>query len=71
MLFVVIVTFWVVFVLQDSALTGLRATKWIPVENTLFGLAKLALLPLFIVLIPGQGIFLAWVDTCVLCRRGL
>ncbi len=59
-LFVVVVAFWVVFVLQDAALTGLRATKWIPVENLLFGLAKLALLPLFVVLIPTQGIFLAW-----------
>jgi O-antigen/teichoic acid export membrane protein len=59
-LFVVVVVFWVVFVLQDAALTGLRATKWVPVENLLFGLAKLALLPLFIVVLPKQGIFLAW-----------
>ena len=59
-LFVVVVVFWVVFALQDAALTGLRATKWIPVENLLFGLAKLALLPLFIVVLPKQGIFLAW-----------
>ena len=59
-LFVIVVAFWVVFVLQDAALTGLRATKWIPVENLLFGVAKLALLPLFIVVIPKQGIFLAW-----------
>jgi O-antigen/teichoic acid export membrane protein len=59
-LFVVVVVFWVIFVLQDAALTGLRATKWVPVENTLFGLAKLALLPLFVILFPKQGIFLAW-----------
>jgi O-antigen/teichoic acid export membrane protein len=59
-LFVVVVAFWVVFVLQDNALTGLRATKWIPVENLFFGFAKLALLPLFIILVPKQGIFLAW-----------
>jgi len=59
-LFVVVVTFWVVFVLQDNALTGLRATKWVPVENVLFGIAKLALLPLFIIVVPNQGIFLAW-----------
>ncbi|MGD0875534.1 MAG: hypothetical protein ABSA14_11180 [Acidimicrobiales bacterium] len=59
-LFVVVVTVWVVFVLQDNALIGLRATKWVPVENVLFGIAKLALLPLFIVLVPEQGIFLAW-----------
>jgi O-antigen/teichoic acid export membrane protein len=59
-LFVVVVGFWVVFVLQDDALTGLRATKWIPVENLLFGFTKLALLPLFILLVPRQAIFLAW-----------
>jgi O-antigen/teichoic acid export membrane protein len=59
-LFVVVVMFWVIFVLQDSALTGLRATKWVPVENLLFGFAKLALLPVFILVMPTQGIFLAW-----------
>ena len=59
-LFVVVVAFWVVFVLQDDALTGLRAMKWIPVENLLFGVAKLALLPLFIAFVPEQGVFLAW-----------
>ena len=59
-LFLVVVAFWVVFVLQDAALTGLRATKWVPVENLLFGVAKLALLPLLIVVFPQQGIFLAW-----------
>ena len=59
-LFGVVVTFWVVFALQDAALTGLRATKWVPVENLLFGFAKLALLPLFMVLIPREGIFLVW-----------
>jgi len=59
-LFVVVVVFWVVFALQDAVLTGLRATKWIPVENLLFGFAKLALLPLLIVVLPTQGIFLAW-----------
>jgi O-antigen/teichoic acid export membrane protein len=59
-LFVVVVVFWVVFALQDAALTGLRATKWVPAENILFGFAKLALLPLFIVVFPHQGIFLAW-----------
>jgi O-antigen/teichoic acid export membrane protein len=59
-LFVVVMAFWVVFALQDAALTGLRATKWVPVENLLFGFAKLALLPLFMVLIPREGIFLVW-----------
>ncbi len=33
-----------VFTLQDSVLTGLRAAKWIPLENSLYALAKLLLL---------------------------
>jgi O-antigen/teichoic acid export membrane protein len=59
-LFIVVVAFWVVFALQDAALTGLRATKWVAVENVLFGLGKLALLPLFVLVLPQQGIFVAW-----------
>jgi O-antigen/teichoic acid export membrane protein len=59
-LFVLVVAFWVVFGLQDAALTGLRATKWVPVENLLFGIAKLAILPVTVILFRTQGIFLAW-----------
>lgn len=39
--FVVGTMLWSVFALQDSALTALRRTAVIPVENTLFGLAKI------------------------------
>jgi O-antigen/teichoic acid export membrane protein len=59
-LFVVAVILWTIFVLQDSVLTGLRATRWVPVENILFALAKLALLPLGLLLTLHQGVFLAW-----------
>jgi O-antigen/teichoic acid export membrane protein len=59
-LFVVAVALWTIFVLQDSVLTGLRATKWVPVENILFSIAKICLLPLFLALTSGQGLFLAW-----------
>jgi O-antigen/teichoic acid export membrane protein len=59
-LFVVAVMLWTIFVLQDSVLTGLRATRWVPVENILFALAKLALLPAFLVVAARQGLFLAW-----------
>lgn len=58
-LFVVAVVFWVVFTIQDSVLTSLRAAPWVPVENISFALAKLALLFAFVgggVL----GIFLGW-----------
>jgi len=59
-LFVVAVVLWTIFILQDSVLTGLRATRWVPVENILFALAKLALLPVGLLLTTQQGLFLAW-----------
>jgi hypothetical protein len=65
-LFVVVVVFWTIFVLQDSALVGLRASKWVPVENIFFAFVKLALLPSLIGLSVSQGIFLAWSTPVVL-----
>ncbi len=59
-LFVVSVVCWTIFVLQDSVLTGLRATHWVPVENILFAVAKIVLLPVFLVFTTSQGLFLAW-----------
>jgi len=59
-LFVVAVTLWTIFALQDSVLIGLRASRWVAVENVSFGLAKLALLPACIVFSSSEGIFLAW-----------
>ena len=37
---------WVIFILQDNVLVGLRRTAWVPVENGLCSLAKIGLLPL-------------------------
>lgn len=37
---------WTVFSVQDGALAGLRRAIWVPIENTLFALAKIALLVL-------------------------
>jgi O-antigen/teichoic acid export membrane protein len=59
-LFVVAVVLWTIFALQDSVLIGLRASRWVPLENILFGAMKLALLPILIATSPDQGIFLAW-----------
>jgi O-antigen/teichoic acid export membrane protein len=59
-LFVAAVVLWTIFILQDSVLTGLRATRWVPVENILFAVAKLALLPVGLLLTTQQGLFLAW-----------
>ena len=58
--FVVSVILWTIFGLQDSALVGLRSARWVPVENISYSLAKLALLPLFIMWSANQGIFVAW-----------
>lgn len=60
LLFVVSVILWTIFSLQDSVLVGLRSARWVPVENILYSLAKLALLPLFIAMTPSQGIFVSW-----------
>jgi O-antigen/teichoic acid export membrane protein len=59
-LFVIAVVLWTIFALQDSVLIGLRASKWVPLENIVFGAMKLALLPILIAASPDQGIFLAW-----------
>lgn len=51
---------WAVFVLQDAALAALRQAPWVPVENTAFGLVKLAALPV-LVAATTHGTFVAWV----------
>lgn len=38
------VTVWCVFALQDAVLTGIRQAVWIPVENGLYGVVKIAML---------------------------
>lgn len=51
---------WAVFVMQDAALAALRQAPWVPVENTAFGLVKLAALPV-LVAATAHGTFVAWV----------
>lgn len=58
LLLVALVAFMTVFTLQDGVLVGLRVTKWVPVENTLFAAAKVALLPVFGASL--LGIVFAW-----------
>lgn len=58
--FVVSVGFWTVFILQDGVLTGLSRAAVVPVENVAFGVAKLGLLPVMLVLAPASGVFFAW-----------
>jgi len=65
LLFLVGVVTWVVFSLQDSALTGIRATLWVPVENVVFGLLKLALLVVLATTLASSGIIASWVLSMV------
>ncbi len=58
--FILSTMLWCIFVLQDSVLTGLRQTSWVPVENTVFSLTKVALMLIFAVSIPALGIFASW-----------
>jgi O-antigen/teichoic acid export membrane protein len=51
---------WAVFVLQDSALTAMRRATWVPLENGLFSLAKIALLPALVAAGSTHAVFLAW-----------
>jgi O-antigen/teichoic acid export membrane protein len=48
------------FTLQDSALTGLQAARWIPLENTGYAVAKLVLLVAVAGFLPFAGPFVAW-----------
>jgi O-antigen/teichoic acid export membrane protein len=49
-----------IFTLQDSVLTGLQSAKWIPLENSLYSVAKLALLAAVVGAFPDSGPFFAW-----------
>ncbi len=64
--FVVATMAWSIFSLQDSVLTAMRQAVWVPVENALFGLAKIAFLVAFAALAVSHGIFLSWSLTAVL-----
>lgn len=58
--FVVSTTLWGIFTLQDGALSGMRQSKWVPIENTSYAVVKLLLLVLLASLIPAYGVFLSW-----------
>ncbi len=58
--FLVSTVLWVLFILQDSVLIGLRRSSWLPVENALFASAKLALLVALTTSMPQWGIYVSW-----------
>ncbi|MGY1733362.1 lipopolysaccharide biosynthesis protein [Geodermatophilus sp. SYSU D01045] len=59
--FVAAVVAAALFTLQDGVLTGLRRSGWVPVENAVFGIAKLALLVVLASRDPRDGVWLSWV----------
>jgi O-antigen/teichoic acid export membrane protein len=61
LLFVAALIVWGVFTLQDAALTATRQAPWIPLENGVFGLLKLGVLPVLLAVGFVDGVFVAWV----------
>ncbi|MFK4069050.1 lipopolysaccharide biosynthesis protein [Streptomyces sp. NPDC029674] len=59
--FILAVVAWSILTLQDGVLTGLRSALWVPVGNTAFSVAKLALLIAIAAAIPTAGVFVSWV----------
>jgi O-antigen/teichoic acid export membrane protein len=59
--FIGAVVVWVLFSLQDAALTGLRLAAWVPVENAIFGLAKIVVLMGFAATASSWVIVASWV----------
>jgi O-antigen/teichoic acid export membrane protein len=64
--YVLAVTAWGVFALQDSVLTALRRAPWIPLENAVFGVLKIAALPILLAAGSLHAVFIAWVIPVVL-----
>ncbi|MFD1536690.1 lipopolysaccharide biosynthesis protein [Nonomuraea guangzhouensis] len=58
--FLASVLVWSVFTLQDVVLTGLREATWVPLNNLVFGLAKMGLLVAMAGALPDGGIFTSW-----------
>ena len=65
-LYVIGLVAWGWFALEDAALTAVRRAPWIPIENGVFGVLKLAALPLFAAIDIEHGVFLAWTLPAVL-----
>ncbi|MBV9818800.1 MAG: hypothetical protein JOZ07_10675 [Solirubrobacterales bacterium] len=60
LLFVASVVVWGVFALQDAVLTAARRAVWVPVENAIFGVLKIAALPVTLALASATPVFVAW-----------
>lgn len=58
--FVVSVTVWALFAIQDHVLTAVRRTGVVPMENLAFAALKLGLVIAFAAASPAAGILLSW-----------
>jgi len=57
---------WTVFALQDAVLTALHRAPWVPAENGVFGVLKIAALPALLAAGWSHAVFVAWVIPMVL-----
>lgn len=57
---------WVVFALQDAALVAVRRSAWVPIENALVNVAKVAVLPVAAAWDASAAVLLAWTVPTVL-----
>ena len=64
--YVLAVTAWGIFALQDAVLTALRRAPWVPLENTVFGVLKITALPLLLLAGATHAVFVAWIVPMVL-----
>ncbi|HEY3020319.1 MAG TPA: hypothetical protein VGJ32_09005 [Solirubrobacteraceae bacterium] len=51
---------WSVFAIQDGVLTALGRAVWVPIENAVFSVLKVALLVALASALPVYGIFASW-----------
>lgn len=63
-IFPLMVIAYCLFALQDWVLTGIRVTKWVPVEQLVFAVVKLGLLAWFATMALDGAIVLAWALPC-------
>jgi O-antigen/teichoic acid export membrane protein len=64
--FCVIASLWAVFSLQDYVLIAMHRSPWVAVENSIFGVLKLAVLPILLVAGTSHAVFVAWVGPVIL-----
>lgn len=59
--FVIALVLWTIFALQDIVLASLQKSVWVPIENSVYAMGKILLLPLFATLaLSGLSLFMVW-----------